>query len=275
MIDDIRQKELDEAKAAREHQKNLDREERERIREVKEIEAYNMVLDTDDFCFSPVLNACSMSLGASLPGLTGMVLDSAPIPAPPVLEALVQQEPPEPPKEQPKEEQHHAEEKKDKIALNFTDEDFSAIPKILDKKFEELDLDNAVRATILKPQKKWQRKTLPSLLASPIDETLGKKKQETEKKKALDLVDALSRSGGLDWDEAELHVVLASTHCFDRTLMDTVIQENVNPVEKLERSSLIMATTVHQVSAQELVKDEHRMSVSAYSGNVFKASSLH
>ena len=31
--------------------------------------------------------------------------------------------------------------------------------------------------------------------------------------------------------------------------MDTVIEDNVNPIEKVERSSLIVATTIHDVKA--------------------------
>ena len=55
-----------------------------------------------------------------------------------------------------------------------------------------------------------------------------------EKNKAFDLIDALSRSGALPIDHASLHVVMAATHCFDKTLMDCVIKGNVNPIEKVE-----------------------------------------
>jgi hypothetical protein len=52
--------------------------------------------------------------------------------------------------------------------------------------------------------------------------------------------------------------VLAATHCFDKTLLDTVIQDNVNPIEKVERSLMIVGTTVHGRGARELLADDQR-----------------
>ena len=41
-------------------------------------------------------------------------------------------------------------------------------------------------------------------------------------------------------DYADLHIVIAATHSFDKTLMDTAVQKNINPIERVERSTLIM-----------------------------------
>jgi hypothetical protein len=108
-------------------------------------------------------------------------------------------------------------------------------------------------------------------------------------------LDALTKSGMLPLEEAALHVVIASTHCFERSLLSTVLQymsiylslfcfslslslslslalwlslrplrllaqvimDNVNPIEKLERSSLIVASTLHRLPAVAMVNESH------------------
>jgi hypothetical protein len=136
--------------------------------------------------------------------------------------------------------------------------DYTRIPTLLDRRFEEIDEDAALRPTIINPGEVWKKTSQKGLLSEPITSTLMAKEQETEKNKAFDLLDALSRSGTLPIHQASLHVVIAATHCFDRTLMDTVIQGNVNPIEKVERSLMIVATTLHDRPAAELIApDQH------------------
>ena len=53
-------------------------------------------------------------------------------------------------------------------------------------------------------------------------------------------------------------MVIAATHCFDDTLLNTVIRGNVNPIERVERSSMIVATTIHGRPAVELLADDQR-----------------
>ena len=150
--------------------------------------------------------------------------------------------------------------------------DFTKIPAEMDKRFEELDEDSALRPTIISPGTVWTKKEQKSLLAKPEQRSLMKEQQETERNSAFDLLDALSRSGVLTISSAELHVVLAATHCFDKTLLNTVIQDNVNPIEKVERSSLIIASSVHAKPAVELVKESEVERVRTFSPMLFTPS---
>ncbi|MDP2343551.1 MAG: hypothetical protein Q8O67_21510 [Deltaproteobacteria bacterium] len=136
--------------------------------------------------------------------------------------------------------------------------DYTRIPAELDKKFEELDEGSALRPTIINPGDVWTRSSQKGLLSAPIVGTLSSNEQKTERNKAFDLLDALSRSGALPIEHASLHVVIAATHCFDKTLLDTVIEQNVNPIEKVERSVVIVATAVHRQPATALLMDDQR-----------------
>jgi hypothetical protein len=143
--------------------------------------------------------------------------------------------------------------------------DYTKIPTELDKKFEALDEDSALRPTIINPGDTWTKRAQKALLAEPSTSTLSTTEQKQEKNKAFDLLDALSRSGALSIEYATLHVVLAATHCFDKSLMDTVVQDNINPIEKVERSSLIVATTIQDKPAVELIKADQKERVATYS----------
>jgi hypothetical protein len=47
---------------------------------------------------------------------------------------------------------------------------------------------------------------------------------------------------------------VAVTHCFENDVMGTVIQDNINPIEKLEKSTLLIASTIHGVPAKKLIR---------------------
>jgi len=147
--------------------------------------------------------------------------------------------------------------------------DFSQVPKEMDERFEQLDTDSALRPTIINPASTWTKKAQKALLASPTTSSLGKKEQKTEKDAAFDLLDALTKSGALPLSHASLHVVVAATHCFDKTVTETVVRDNINPIEKVERSSLIMASTVHQLPPAALINETQQQRVHAASPMLF------
>ena len=120
--------------------------------------------------------------------------------------------------------------------------DFTLIPQILDAAVEKSGEGNALRSTTIKTGEDWVRSRQENLLTGLKKQSLNAEDIKKEKHKAFDLLDALSRSGSLPIEYSELHVVVAATHCFDKDVMSTVICDNVNPIEKLEASTLLIHT---------------------------------
>jgi len=133
--------------------------------------------------------------------------------------------------------------------------DYTRVPEEMDKQFQSLDTDGALRPTIISPGKYWRLRRQKTLLAAPSESTMGKDDQKKEKDAALDLLDALTKSGALPIEHASLHIVIAATHCFDKTVTETVVHDNVSPIDKVERSTLIMASTVYQQPACALIRE--------------------
>jgi len=134
---------------------------------------------------------------------------------------------------------------------------------------EALDEDAALRPTLISTGPVWTKRSQRSMLASPSTATLGSEDQSRLKDAAFDLLDALSRSGALSLDAAELHMVLAATHVFDKNLVDTVVQQNVNPIEKVERSAMMVAAVVHDSRPELMLRHEQIERFKLYSPKLF------
>jgi hypothetical protein len=123
--------------------------------------------------------------------------------------------------------------------------EWTRYPIELDKVCEAAGLEGAaLRPTTLEVGKTWERSQYANLLAKRVTTKMQKAEQATAKHAAFDLIDALSRSGALSFDDAELHIVLSVTHNFDLSLIDTVVQQNINPITHLERSMDLLAETL-------------------------------
>jgi hypothetical protein len=146
-------------------------------------------------------------------------------------------------------------------------EDMSKLPVALDQAMEaaieeertvpgrRLFCGGAFRPSILKPDISWQLLRRQALLAPETRRTLVTADLEKERLQAYDLLDRLTRSGCLPVQHCSLHVVLAPTHCFEKTLMSTLVEDSCNPLEPLERSALLLAELVHGRSLTEMLRD--------------------
>jgi hypothetical protein len=76
--------------------------------------------------------------------------------------------------------------------------------------------------------------------------------QKKEKNIAFYLLDALSRSGNLTIDSAEMHVVIGTTHSFFESLIDTVIRENVNPIEAIRGTLMKVGAILYGCEEKDL-----------------------
>ncbi|KAJ9471593.1 hypothetical protein DIPPA_28405 [Diplonema papillatum] len=147
--------------------------------------------------------------------------------------------------------------------------DVSQFPHALEKQFDAFSDAACIRPTIIKPSNSWTKRYQPKLLSDVKTSNVGSDQQTKEKNRAFDLLDALTRSGVLTIEESSMHIVLGATHCFDETLVDTLVKKNVNPIEHVERSMLIVASTLFGQQPRDLVKDAVIDRVEKYSPMLF------
>ena len=137
-------------------------------------------------------------------------------------------------------------------------EDFTLLPKVLDEKLEQHEKSGSLRSTIIKTDQNWERKRQDNMLVPMETSSMGQSDISSEKNKAFDLLMAISRSGTLPIDASELHVVVAVSHCFENDLMGTVIEDNINPIQKVESSMLLVASVIHGMPPDVLVAPDRR-----------------
>ena len=133
--------------------------------------------------------------------------------------------------------------------------DYTKLPALLNQEFDRLDIDNAIRPTKIKTCDVWTLSRQNGLLSDAVTTTMDEVSQHKSRNAAYDLLDALTRSGVLSVDCAQFHVIVAATHFFGKNLMDTIVKDSVNPIEKVERSHLIMASTISGKCVGDLIQD--------------------
>lgn len=130
-------------------------------------------------------------------------------------------------------------------------------------------MEGAVRPTIITPAPIWNKKSKKTLFSKETEKKLEKHQLQKNKDKAFDLLDAMTKSGLLSLTETSLHVVVAATHCFERTLLSNLIEKNVNPIDHVERTALTIASTIYQLPPSELIDPELQNRVATTSPQLF------
>jgi hypothetical protein len=147
--------------------------------------------------------------------------------------------------------------------------DLTQLPRALDDAYEAYDSDASLRPVVITPTGPWTKTTHASLLSGAATASVPPPAQDAARREAFDLLDALSRSGALPLHHAALHVLVGAQHAFEESLMDTLIKKNVNPIERCERSQLIMAAALHGVPPGALLRRDARERVAAHSPALF------
>ena len=143
--------------------------------------------------------------------------------------------------------------------VDTEDEDMSALPDLLEKRYAEIEDIACLRPTTISVGAQWTRERREGLLGRGVRETLKAAGLESERSAAFRLLTSLTKGGEVPLARAELHVVTVATHCFDETLMDTVVKANVNPIERVEASMLLTASTILGRPVKDLVKQAHSL----------------
>ena len=129
-----------------------------------------------------------------------------------------------------------------------------SIPNLVDLAFDKYDKDSAVRLAIINAGGLWQRRRREDLLSRALEDNLETDTIKAETNKAFDLLDAITRSGSIGIEHSMLHVVVSAIHRFDKDVMGTVIQDNICPIEKVEKSTLIFASAVYGIEHTQMVR---------------------
>eukprot|EP00754_Rhynchopus_humris_P029273 Rhum_TRINITY_DN15204_c1_g1::Rhum_TRINITY_DN15204_c1_g1_i8::g.143651::m.143651 len=131
----------------------------------------------------------------------------------------------------------------------------ASIPQRMEAAFLALDSEGCLRPTIVRPGDSWHKRSSKSLVHDDAEEELfDADDRRRERRRALDLLDALTRCGAIELEEASVHVVVAATNTFPKTLLATLAEESVNPIGVVERSSLIATAVIHSTQPSRLLR---------------------
>jgi hypothetical protein len=130
--------------------------------------------------------------------------------------------------------------------------DVVALPDTLQAVMGALPREVQARPVVLKLAPTWSRTRREGLLASPTTASLDTDDQRTLRGEAFDLLDALTRSGALVYEDVDVHVVVEVSSSFTRSVVATVIEENVNVLDRVEQLGLTVVSALHGVPLQAL-----------------------
>lgn len=53
-------------------------------------------------------------------------------------------------------------------------------------------------------------------------------------------------TGEFEFSHSQFHILNGISHSFDKTLIESIIQDNINPIERVQQSAFLLTEVIHQ-----------------------------
>ncbi len=136
--------------------------------------------------------------------------------------------------------------------------DCTQLPSQFDTAYEKYDCSESLRPTSINVGPSWTKLSQKTLLSKQERISLNGDDQDKERRTAFNLLDALTKSGAWELENVTWHVIIAATHTFDDHIMNCLVQHNMNPIEEMERSALIMNSVLHNAHPKNIIIEERK-----------------
>lgn len=107
---------------------------------------------------------------------------------------------------------------------------------------------NALRPTIINVSSSWIRQSTPLVGSVPPKEPLSLETQEKAHRAVQSLLCVLSNDGAIPLAHTRLDIIVGVTSYFDKSVIDTVIQDNINPLDRVCSSSLLLSNALRRLT---------------------------
>ena len=119
--------------------------------------------------------------------------------------------------------------------------EFISLPKMLESVLEKFDKYDAVLPTNIKIGDNWELNNKSQLFGEKNEQSVILRNDHLLDKlnEAKDILDLLTKSGLVSL-EGDFHILLGYQYNYNKTLMDTIIQSNQNPIESVTSVTIEM-----------------------------------
>jgi hypothetical protein len=118
------------------------------------------------------------------------------------------------------------------------------MPSQLERRFDGIGEDSVVRSAIINLGDVWTLSQQSGLMGQRVTSRISTGRQAAARTKAFDLLDALTKAGAISIECASVHVVITAACCYDKSLMNCLVEGNVNPINAAESALLALVEVI-------------------------------